>query len=102
MLVLLGLAAAGCGSSKESSSTTAAVPPQPHPAPARHVVARLTAPTHTPKVGTRWPYSVRVTSRAGKPLPARITVQIVDPVGGVHPVQLGVTKVNIVRHPFVG
>jgi len=61
----------------------------------------LTAPTHMPKVAVRWPYSVRAT-RAGAPVAGRITVQIVDPLGGVHPVQLGLTTTNITRRPFRG
>lgn len=64
--------------------------------------AKLTAATHTPKVNTRWPYSVRVTTLKGKPMRARITVQIVDPLGGVHPVEFGDRKVNVVDHPFTG
>jgi hypothetical protein len=47
------------------------------------------AATHTPKVNARWPWSVVVTTRAGKPLAGRISVAIVDPFGGVHPVDYG-------------
>jgi hypothetical protein len=61
----------------------------------------LTAPGHMPKVNTRWYYVVRATSE-GKPLAARITAQIVDPIGGTHPVQFGTTKKNIVNRPFKG
>ena len=50
----------------------------------------LTAPTHTPKINVRWYYTVRAT-RDGKPVAARLTAQIVDPIGGVHPVQFGTT-----------
>jgi hypothetical protein len=64
--------------------------------------AKLTAGTHTPKVNTKWPYSVRVTTLKGKPMRAKITVQIVDPLGGVHPVEFGNRKVNVVNHPFYG
>ena len=64
--------------------------------------ARLTAGTHSPKVNTKWPYSVRVTTLKGKSLKATITVQIVDPLGGVHPVEFGARKVNVVNHPFYG
>jgi hypothetical protein len=65
------------------------------------VRAVLTAPTHTPKVKVRWPYSVRVT-QAGAPVAGRITVQIVDPLGGVHPVRFGLTTTSITRRPFRG
>jgi hypothetical protein len=61
----------------------------------------LTAPGHTPKINVHWPYSVKVSS-AGKPAAATITVQIVDPIGGVHPVQFGATKKYIVKWPFKG
>jgi hypothetical protein len=64
--------------------------------------AKLTAGTHQPKVNTKWPYSVRVTTLKGKPMKAKITVQIVDPLGGVHPVEFGARKVNVVNHPFFG
>lgn len=65
------------------------------------VKVSLSAPTHRPKVNVRWPYAVRVT-RDGKPLAARLTVQIVDPLGGVHPVQFGKTTRNVTRFPFRG
>ncbi len=62
----------------------------------------LSAPTHTPRVGARWAYAVRVTDARGKLLRARLTVQVVDPFGGTHPVELGNTKRKIVDHPFTG
>jgi hypothetical protein len=65
------------------------------------VKATLTAPTHTPKINVRWPYTVRVTND-GKAASARITAQIVDPLGGVNPVQYDGTKKNITRWPFKG
>ena len=65
------------------------------------VKATLTAPGHTPKVNTRWSYVVRATSQ-GKPLAARLTAQVVDPIGNTHPVQFGTTKKNIVNWPFKG
>lgn len=62
----------------------------------------LTAPTHTPRVDTRWVYAIEARTRAGKPLEARVTVQIVDPFGGVHPVEFGNTKKSIVAFRFRG
>jgi hypothetical protein len=59
--------------------------------------ATLTAATHTPRVLTTWKYSVRVTDPAGHPIAARITSQIVDPLGTVHPVEFDGTGHN----PFV-
>ena len=61
----------------------------------------LTAPGHSPKVKTHWNYSVAVT-RAGKPAAATITAQIVDPIGGVHFVQFGLSKRYIKAFPFTG
>ncbi len=60
--------------------------------------ATLTAATHTPKADnkTHWPYQVKVTDLKGKPLAGKVTIAIVDPVGGVHPVQFGAN--TEVRH----
>jgi hypothetical protein len=64
--------------------------------------ATLAAPTHTPKVNARWDYAVRALDDEGKPLRGRITVQIADPFGGVHPVQFGTSTRNIVNLRFRG
>jgi hypothetical protein len=56
---------------------------------------------HSPKAGAHWKYSVTV-SRGGKPVAARLTAQIVDPLGSSHPVQLGSTKVNVTNRPIRG
>jgi hypothetical protein len=61
----------------------------------------LTAPNHTPKIKVRWPYTVRETVN-GKAVAARLTAQIVDPIGGVNPVQYDGTKKNITNWRFVG
>jgi len=61
----------------------------------------LTAPTHTPKLNTRWYYTVRATE-AGKPVAGKLTVQIVDPIGASHPVQFGTTTKNITNWAFTG
>jgi hypothetical protein len=63
--------------------------------------ATLTAATHTPKAGTRWPYTVHATI-GGKPARARVTAQIVDPLGGKHPVGFGAKKGNVTRIRFRG
>ena len=68
-------------------------------APAPNVA--LHAPGHTPKIKTHWNYSVTVT-RGGKPAAATITAQIVDPIGGVHPVEFGKSTKNIVNWRFTG
>jgi hypothetical protein len=61
----------------------------------------LTAPTHAPKIKTRWYYTVRATL-AGKPAVGKLTAAIVDPIGGSHPVQFGSTTKNITNWPFTG
>ncbi len=61
----------------------------------------VTAPTHTPKINTRWYYTVRAT-QAGKPAAGRLTAQIVDPIGGSHPVQFGTSTKNITNWAFTG
>jgi hypothetical protein len=48
--------------------------------------ATLHAPTHTPRVNTPWPITVRVTNPAGKPVRARLTMRFLFagvPVGTV-------------------
>jgi hypothetical protein len=61
----------------------------------------LTAPGHTPKINTHWNYVVRV-SDGGKPVSARITATIVDPIGGAHPVEFGKSTKTITNWPFKG
>jgi hypothetical protein len=56
--------------------------------------ATFHAATHTPRVNTTWKYSVRVTDPKGRPIWARITSQIVDPLGTVHPVEFDGTGHN--------
>jgi hypothetical protein len=52
----------------------------------------LHATTHTPKVNVRWPWSITVSTPAGRPLASMISVAIVDPIGGVHPVEYDCCK----------
>jgi hypothetical protein len=63
--------------------------------------ATLTASGHTPKVNTHWSYVVRVTN-GGNPVAARITAQIVDPIGGAHAVEFGKSTRTITNWPFKG
>ena len=65
------------------------------------VKVTLTAPGHSPRIGTHWKYSLAVT-KGGKPVAARLTEQIVDPIGGSHPVQLGSTTTDITNRPIKG
>ena len=66
--------------------------------------ATLTAATHTPVADntTRWPYQVKVTDLKGKPLAGRVSIAVVDPVGGVHPVQFGANTTYVTNWPFKG
>jgi hypothetical protein len=76
---LLILVAAGCGGSHSAATTTVR-----HPATPFRAV--LHAPTHTPKAGKPWLYSVRVTDPQGRPIRARITMRVLFggiPVGKV-------------------
>jgi hypothetical protein len=67
----------------------------------------FTAPGHAPKigpsqnVGPHWRYTVKVT-RAGKPVAARLTIQIVDPIGGAHAVDIGPSTKPITNLPIRG
>jgi hypothetical protein len=81
LLALLALLAAG--------SSSGASKPQ--------FTAKLTAATHAPKVNVTWRYRVRVTDPKGHPIWARITSQIVDPLGTAHLVEFDGTGHN----PFV-
>lgn len=62
----------------------------------------LTAPTHTPRVDARWNYAVQAFDLAGKPLRGRITAQVVDPFGGVHPVEFGSSTRKVTNLQFTG
>ena len=64
--------------------------------------AVLKTPSTQPRVNVDWHYSVRVTDRAGHPISATVTAQIVDTFSGVHPVQYDGTTKNIVNRPFRG
>jgi hypothetical protein len=64
--------------------------------------ASLTAATHTPKANARWYYTVRLTDLKGRPLGGTVTVQIKDPLGGLHYSTYDGTKRNIRDFPFTG
>jgi hypothetical protein len=65
------------------------------------VKVTVSAPGHTPKINTHWNYVVRVIE-GGKPVAGKITEQIVDPIGGHHPVEFGKSTKNITNWPFKG
>jgi hypothetical protein len=82
-------ALAGCGGHDRAATTAA----RPKPS----IRVSLTADSHHPRVGKAWHYEVRVTSPAGKPVPARVHLQILfggAPVGqvGRHRVANGVWR----------
>src|SRR5580692_10345567 len=62
----------------------------------------LQDPGTTPKIGVHWNYSVTARAADGKPAAATLTEQIVDPIGGAHPVQFGKSTKNITNWPFKG
>lgn len=71
--------------------------------------AVLKAPAANPKINAKWRYSITVTTLAGKPVKARLTAHVIDPIGGVHPMDYGPTgppnpgpPVPIKNRPFVG
>ena len=61
----------------------------------------LSGPSHSPKINKRWYYVVKVT-QSGKPARVKITAQIVDPLGGTHPVEFGPTTKKIINWPITG
>jgi hypothetical protein len=83
-LALAAIALAACGGGKKAGATK---PPQTtRPAAAASVRVTITATTHTPKVNAPWPVRIGVTDARGKPLAARLTMQILlngAPVGKV-------------------
>jgi len=65
--------------------------------------ATLKAPATEPTINVRWWYSIKVTDLKGKPIRATITAQIVDPLGGVHPVEFSWSKTKTITNwPFRG
>ena len=92
LLLLLG-ATLACGAALGSQRGSAAAPP---------FRASLKVSTTRPKVEAPMLYTVRVTNLAGRPVAARLTMRIVDPFGGVHPVEFDARKAPIRRHPFKG
>lgn len=103
-LSVLALALGGCGAAKHAAGTTAthsvASPPAAR-APAAFR-ASLSAPTHTPRVGPKWWYVVRAVDSRGRPLRARLTVQVVDPLGTAHTATVGTSNRKLLDYPFTG
>jgi hypothetical protein len=66
--------------------------------------ATLKAPRTEPKVNVKWWYSIKVTGLKGNPLKATLTAKLIDPIGGVHPIDFGPSKPvrPITNWPFKG
>jgi hypothetical protein len=79
LAALLVAVPAGCGG--HGPATTRAVKPKPG------IRVRLVAESHHPRVGKPWHYEVHVSDAAGKPVPARVHLQIL--FGGVPVGQIG-------------
>ena len=71
---LLVLLAVGCGGSHSTATTRTRRAPFPFR-------AVLRAPTHAPKAGKPWLYSVRVTDLEGRLIRARLTMRVL--LGGI-------------------
>jgi hypothetical protein len=61
----------------------------------------VTASGHAPRVGVRLKYSVAATV-GGRRVKGLLTEVIVDPIGGVHPIDYANTKKPIKNWPFKG
>jgi hypothetical protein len=55
------------------------------------IKATLKTPAANPEINVKWWYSIKVTNLAGKPVNARLTANVIDPFGGVHPMDYGPT-----------
>jgi len=64
--------------------------------------ATLTVGTHHPAINTRWPYAVKVVDAKGRPLRAKISVAVVDPIGVAHPTEYYLSKKLVTDIPFRG
>jgi hypothetical protein len=53
--------------------------------------ATLKAPATQPKVNVKWPYSIKVTDLKGKPISAKLTAVVIDPLDTVHAMDYGPT-----------
>jgi hypothetical protein len=78
ILLVMAVLLAGCGGGERQGGTTRTRPAAQPRLPFRAV---LRASTHRPRAGQPWPYSVRVTDLRGRPIAARIRMQVL--FGGV-------------------
>jgi hypothetical protein len=84
VVIVVCASLAGCGGAAKSSSSTAAVSSGATKAVPKAGRAKVTAgpvrgslkaPNHTPVVGKGWPYTVKVTDPAGKPMQGTVDVE---------------------------
>ncbi len=64
--------------------------------------AILRTPKTDPKVNVKWFYSITVRDSRGRLLSATVTAKLVDPFGGVHPIDYGPTQKPITNFRFKG
>jgi hypothetical protein len=102
LLLAAGIATAGWSATGVSGAPEVASPAGRQIQNGLLFRARLSAQTHTPKINTRWRYEVRVLDLAGRPIRARITVQIVDSFGGVHAARFGKSDRDVTNWPIKG
>ena len=64
----------------------------------------LKAPAADPKINVKWFYSITARDLEGHPLKALLTAQVIDPFGGVHPMDYGpsMSQTPITNRPFKG
>jgi hypothetical protein len=75
--VILVALAASCGGSKSTAKTTStASTTSTKPPPAATFKAVFKAPSHRPVVNKPWPITVTVTDLAGKPIAARLQMNV--------------------------
>jgi|SRR5919201_3087390 hypothetical protein len=83
LVVLMGFGLAACGGGGHAAKRAKT---KPHPGPAARFRAVLVAPTHTPRANTPWIYAIHVTDSRGRPIRARVRMQVLFggiPVGPV-------------------
>lgn len=71
-------------------------------AAAAPIKVTITAANHAPKVNVTWKYSVKVVDASGKPVAAKLSLAVIDPVGGVHPVEFLKKKKYVTKFPISG
>lgn len=66
--------------------------------------ATLKAPAANPQVDVKWWYSIKATDLKRRPIRATLTGKVIDPFGGVHPLDYGPSEpeVPITNRPFRG